>query len=441
MEYIFSIVYNLLLLPAFYISAKILFLFKQKIRSGFKGRKELAKHLRTKISQLDKCKDNILVHCSSLGEFEQAKPIIDELDKTDKFNLIVSFFSPSGFNHSKFDHSLQSKVIKTYIPFDSKSSMKEFVGIINPKAAIVIKYDLWLNFLNQFKANGCKLILANAAINGDRLKNKFFLYRQFKKLLYSKFDLICCTDNSEKENFTKLTGSDENIFVAGDTKYERIENALRQNQNIASAVENFVKDKFVFVVGSSWNEDEDVLFPAMEKISSNGVRQLTDKKLLSIIAPHEPTEENIEELEFKLSSNFPDLKAIRLSELNKYKDESLIVVDSVGLLMNLYKYADVAFVGGGFRTGLHNVLEPAGNSIPVLFGNNKISDDAKKLVLFGGGIPVKDEESLYQTMSKLISDEKLRTETGEHASYLFKEKSEASKKIIQKMFELIEEKK
>ncbi len=438
MEYIFSIGYNLLLLPAFYISAKILFLFKQKIRSGFKGRKELAKHLRAKISQLDKSKDNILVHCSSLGEFEQAKPIIDELDKTDKFNLIVSFFSPSGFNHSKFDHSLQSKVIKTYIPFDSKSSMKEFVGIINPKAAIVIKYDLWLNFLNQLKSNGCRLILANAAINGDRLKNKFFLYRQFKKLLYSKFDLICCTDISEKENFAKIIGSDENIFVAGDTKYERIENALRQNQNKTNIIEDFVKDKFVFVVGSSWNEDEDVLFPAMDKISFNGV--LNNKKLLSIVAPHEPTEENIEELEFKLSSNFPNLKAIRFSELNKYKDESLIVVDSVGLLMNLYKYASIAFVGGGFRTGLHNVLEPAGNSIPVLFGNNKISDDAKRLVLFGGGIPVKDAESLYQIMSKLISDEKLRTETGEHASYLFKEKSEASKKIIQKMFELIQEK-
>src|SRR5437870_10721765 len=126
MKTFWFIIYNLLFLPVFYAAARLISLVNHKVRSAFKGRKDLFKFLESKVSSLDPGKKNILIHCSSLGEFEQAKPIIDELDKTLKYNFIVSFFSPSGFNHSKLDTVLNSKAIKTYLPFDSKSNVIRF---------------------------------------------------------------------------------------------------------------------------------------------------------------------------------------------------------------------------------------------------------------------------------------------------------------------------
>jgi 3-deoxy-D-manno-octulosonic-acid transferase len=190
---------------------------------------------------------------------------------------------------------------------------------------------------------------------------------------------------------------------------------------------DILKNKYVFVIGSSWDKDTELLFPVLDRFGSldNG----TSLPLISIIAPHEPTEDNLQEIEDAIRSDFPHLKCIRYSSLKDFKDENIILVDCIGILMTLYKYADIAYVGGGLHTGLHNVLEPAGYGIPVLFGGWKLSDDAELLIEKGGGVAVNDRKSLYKTMFQLLKQESERIKVGSNSYSVFEKKSEASRKI------------
>src|SRR3970040_2421771 len=194
MKYFWSIVYNFIFLPQFWLSARAISLFNSKLKSGFKGRKGLFKHLYTKVVSLDPQKKNILIHCASLGEFEQAKPIIDELDKTEKYNFIVSFFSPSGFNHSKLDSALKSKIIKTYLPYDTPNNVNRFLDTVNPSSVIFIKYDLWLNLIKELKERNIYILVVNSAFDIRRIKWRFPLSLAFKRNVYKFFDIIGVTN-------------------------------------------------------------------------------------------------------------------------------------------------------------------------------------------------------------------------------------------------------
>jgi 3-deoxy-D-manno-octulosonic-acid transferase len=225
MKSIWLITYNLLFLPLFWLIARIISPFNHKIKTGFRGRRELFNHLEAKIQTLDSSRKNILIHCSSLGEFEQAKPIIDELDKTNRYNFIVSFYSPSGFNHSKLDTALNSRIIKTYLPFDTKKNSQKFISIINPSAALFIKYDLWFNLLTILKNKNIFTALVNAVYDEKKFKWKFFLTRSYKKTVYMLLSFIASTDETDKNNYRKLLNGFVEIESVGDTKYERISKA------------------------------------------------------------------------------------------------------------------------------------------------------------------------------------------------------------------------
>jgi len=427
MKNIWLITYNLLFLPVFWLIAKILSLFNQKIKSGFRGRRELFSHLEVKIQTLDSSRRNILIHCSSLGEFEQAKPIIDELDKTNKYNFIVSFFSPSGFNHSKLDSALNSRIIKTYIPFDTPKNSNRFIDIINPSAVLFIKYDLWFNFLNILNKRNIFTALVNAVYDEKDFKWKFFLTRSYKASVCRLLNYIASTDDQDCIHFKALLNGSDNVQAVGDTKYERISKAKSLAETRTLINGKVLTNKDVFVIGSSWDKDEEILFPVIDKINSNG--HIKEQALMTIIAPHEPTEDTLEEIEYEIQTKYSHLKMIRYSSLNKYKDENIILIDCIGILMTLYKYADLAYVGGGFQTGMHNVLEPAGYGIPVLFGDQKLSEDAENLISKGGGIAVDDQKSLYKNLLHLLKDDEARLNIGIKSFSVFDSKNEASKKI------------
>ncbi len=427
MKSIWQIFYNLLFLPVFWFGAKAFSLVNQKVRSAFRGRKELFRYLESKVSSLDKDKKNILIHCSSLGEFEQAKPIIDELDKALKYNFIVSFFSPSGFNHSRLDTVLNSKAIKTYLPFDTKANVKRFLDRIDPAAVVFVKYDLWLNLLASLKARNIPKILINGVYNKSDFKWRFFVTRSYKKMLYNLFDYIFVADNKNKTNFESILDSSVKIAKSGDTKYERIGKARELASKKEVLKGNIVHGRNVFVIGSSWDRDDEILLPVLNKINSNGI--VAENPLLTVLVPHEPTEDTLEAIEHNIRVNFQHLNIIRYSNLNRYKGENTILVDKVGILMSLYNYADFAYVGGGFQYGLHNVLEPAGYKIPVMFGSEKTSADAKTLTEMGGGIPISDERALYRNLLLLLKNKSGRAEIGEKSFSVFDGKTKASQKI------------
>ncbi len=430
MKYFWSIVYNTLFLPLFWLAAKTVSMFNNKLKAGFKGRKELFKYLKPKIQTLDPSKKNVMIHCASLGEFEQAKPIIDELDKTEKYNFIITFFSPSGFNHSKIDTPLRGQIIKTYLPYDNPSSVKNFLDVTNPAAVIFIKYDLWMNLLKELKQRNIYTMVVNSAFDTRRFKWRFPVSLSYKKSIYELVDVIGVTDDEDRLHFRKLMkGTDSEIEVFGDTKYERISKAKEVSSDKALINNSIIDEKNVFVVGSSWDKDDDVIFPVIDKISSNGLSE--ELSLVTILAPHEPTEDNLEHIEYDIHEKYPHIKSIRYSELTKFKDENLIIIDCIGILMGLYKYADVAYVGGGYQTGMHNVLEPAGYGIPVMFGDEKLSEDAELLIKNGGGIAVEDSKELFKNLVNLLRKDDIRKKLGSKSLSVFDRKNEASKKIAE----------
>ncbi|MGH2574947.1 MAG: 3-deoxy-D-manno-octulosonic acid transferase [Ignavibacteria bacterium] len=429
MKKIWFIVYNFLFLPFFWIIINISSFFNDKIRKGLTERKDVFKLLKTNLKELEPDKKNILIQCSSLGEFEQAKPIIEELDKTNSFNFIVSFFSPSGFNHSKVDIGTKSKIIKTYLPFDWFRCMKNFVKLINPKVFLFIKYDLWFNLLFCSEESNIYKVLVNATYNKKDIKWRFFLTRSFYKTVYNFFNVILTSNEKDAYLLRDILSRQIKVLYFGDTKIERINKAteLAKNENLLN--DKILTNKKVFVVGSSWVEDENIVLPAIDSLGTH--KYLDHNSLLTIIAPHEPTEDNLRNLEEKINSLYSNLTSIRYSELISYNNQNVILIDCVGLLISLYKYADVSYVGGGFRTGLHNVMEPAGYGVPVLFGNEKISEDGEILIKSGDGIAVSGQKTLFNNLCDLLNKEHPGNELGLKSNSLFGKKTEASKKIAE----------
>lgn len=427
MKYIWFLTYNLLFLPVFWVTTRVISLFNRKVKTAYRQRKNLLLNLEVKLHTFKPGRKNILIHCSSLGEFEQAKPIIEELDRTLAYNFVVSFFSPSGFNHSVLDSGLQSEIVKTYLPFDWPSRVSKFVDIVKPDAVIFIKYDLWFNLLFQLGKKNIFKLLANATYDERSIKWRFFLSRWYRKTLYGFFDFIATTDNDDLSNFKKLLPNNISLEMFGDTKYERVNKAKELAKSKTPINGDILTNKNVFVVGSSWSEDDEILFPVIDKInsSSNG----TSIPLITIIAPHEPTASNIEHIEEEIKEKYPHIRSIRYSSLSSYSKENVIIIDCIGILSTLYKYADVAYVGGGLQTGLHNVLEPAAYGIPVMFGDEKISEDAELLIKTGGGIPVNNRKILYKNLMGLLQQEKNRIKIGAKSYSVFEKKNDTSRRL------------
>lgn len=427
MKKIWFLTYNILFLPIFWIVINLFSLFNRKIRKGLSERKSLFNTLDKAIESFDGKRDNLLIHCSSLGEFEQAKPVIEELDKSNRFNFVISFFSPSGFHHSRFDTNLKSPIIKTYLPFDTMPNVKRFISTVKPSAAIFIKYDLWLNLLNKLEAEGIFRVLINATYNEKSFKWKFFISKSYRKTVHDYFNLITTTDEDDKKELEKVLSDKVKIVVVGDTKLERVEKAKESSKNRTLLNGNIIGNRKVFVVGSSWDSDIEVLLPVLDKL--NCKKRSGDKDLVTIIAPHEPSENNLNGIEEKIKDEYNNIRAIRYSHIDRFKNENLILVDSIGLLLTLYKYADIAYVGGGWHSGIHNVMEPAGYGIPVMFGNHKLTEDAELLIKTGGGVAIEDKRTLYKNLLNLLNHTDERILMGKKSRSVFLNNQDTSKKI------------
>ncbi len=396
------LIYNLLIVPLLFIIFHILGLFNKKIKAGIKGRKNLLKKIESEVKQkFDPQKPTFWFHSSSLGEFEQAKPIISKIKESFNPNVIATFFSPSGYEHSK---NYPFADIISYIPFDSPFNAKKFISLIkSPRTYLfLMKYDLWPNHLLFARKENFTLCLANAII--DEKKTSPALKRFFYSTFYELFDFIFLISPKDETSAKRLNLNRPKIISTGDTRYDQV--YLRSRDAIRKELlpDGIVRGKKVFVAGSTWKEDEDVLIPVILKI------QKFDSKFITILVPHEPTKENIERIEREINAK---VKHLRFSQIKNYSNESFIIVDSVGFLMSLYAYADVAYVGGSFKQGIHNVLEPAVYGIPVLYGPKiQNSPEAQKLAQIGGGLIVKNKKQLYKALRKLFSDENLRKETG-----------------------------
>ena len=381
----------------------------KKAKQLLEGHKNTFPLLKEKLSKDD---SYIWFHVSSLGEFEQGRPLMERIRANNpEYRIILTFFSPSGYNSAK---EYKFADIVCYMPFDTKLNAKRFVDMVNPKMAFFVKYEFWLNFLLMLKRRSIPTYSVSSIFRKEQL---FFrkwgcMYRGALKCFTHLF-----VQNEESKRLLSGIGL-ENVTVVGDTRFDRVVTICEAARQLP-LVEAFVEgSKPVFVAGSSWGADESVYMPYF---NSNQGWKL-------IIASHEVNEER-----FKRIENLSKGVCVRYTQatMDEVRAADVLLIDCFGLLSSIYRYGNVAYVGGGFGVGIHNILEAAVYGMPVLFGpNNAKFREAAQLKECGGGIEISDAECFAKQMRVFEENKASLQLAGDAAGKYVSGNSEASEKIL-----------
>ena len=372
---------------------KILARFRSKIKLGVDGRKQTFTVLRNKVSTSDK---TIWMHCASLGEFEQGLPVLKALRESyTAHSIVVSFFSPSGFENKK--NTPFADVI-VYLPMDTISNAKLFLDIIHPELILFVKYDIWPNMLFEIKKRRLKAILISASLRSNQSYFKWY-GRLMRKSLFA-FEHVFTQNELSKHLLNSINYY--NVTVSGDTRFDRVSQQLNSDNTI-DFIEQFKNGKTTVVFGSTWPEDDKLSIPFINLYKGSDVK--------FIIAPH-----NIN-LAYSKSLKSQINKSVMLySEMDNkgLKDFDVFILDTIGYLGKAYSYANIAYVGGAAgKTGLHNILEPAVFGIPIIIGKNYAKfPEAKKLIKINGVTSVTSPNDLGLTLKTMLKSEKKRLEIG-----------------------------
>ena len=395
---------------------KLIAYLKPKIKLFVEGRKSVFSILENSITDADPI---IWMHVASLGEYEQGLPILQKL-KTNypKHKILLTFFSPSGYEIKK---NTKDADIITYLPLDTISNANKFIQLANPVLAIFIKYEIWPNYLNELQKKNVPTFLVSALFS--KKQSYFKWYGGFMRKSLKTFHHFFIQDENSQE-LLKTIGF-TNTTVSGDTRFDRVAEILERD-NTLSFMTDFKQDKFCFVVGSSWPDDEKIIVEHINK-SNYGVKY--------VIAPHNIKTEHIKNLKADISK-----KTLLYSELEheNSKDYEVLLIDTIGLLTKIYSYADIAYVGGGFKTGLHNTLEPVVFGTPLLIGPNyKGFREAEDLVEKGGTIVVKNKDEFSNAFEKLFNNRIMVEELGQINAQYAISKTGATTKVMNHLKQIL----
>lgn len=373
--------------------------FHKKARLMRVGQWKTNSILRNKIDQKEKY---IWFHASSLGEFEQGRPMIEKIKaEHPEYKVLLTFFSPSGYEVRK---QYEGADVICYLPFDTPYRVKKFLNLANPAIAVFIKYEFWANYLNELKRREIPVYIISAIFRPQQVFFKWY-GSSYRKVLYC-FSHLFVQDETSRELLAKYGVA--NVTVAGDTRFDRVID-VQKKARVIEAVQQFVSNSTnegqkILIAGSSWPQDEELFI--------NYFNACLDIKL--IIAPHEIHKEHLLGILSLLKR-----KTMRLSEISS--GESLegvdcLIVDSFGLLSSIYRYGDIAYIGGGFGAGIHNVLEAAVYGIPVVFGPKfQKFKEARDLLQQEGAFTITDKATFEACMNKLLTDREFLEKSGQHA--------------------------
>ena len=391
------------------IVVQILAIFNKKLAQFVNGRKETFPKLLSAIGSDDK---SIWMHCASLGEFEQGRPLLEALRKSrPNYKIILSFFSPSGYEVRK---DYEGADVVVYLPIDTASNGRKFIELAHPEIAIFVKYEFWPNILSVLRKKSIKTILVSGIFREDQL---FFKpYGGWMKKSLRSFSHFFVQNESSQTLIENIGIT--NVSISGDTRFDRVASILEQN-NTLDFLEDFVKDQTVLVAGSTWPTDELHLV--------NFINKNSHKNLRCIIAPHNINPKEILKLQKALNCT-----TSMYSEGALKKDAKVFIADTVGILTKIYSYADIAYIGGGFdKEGVHNVLEPAVFGIPLVIGPiYEKFEEAKELVQLKGCLVAHSDTDLSNHLSKLIEKETYRYQLGEITKTYIKNHLGATKTIL-----------
>ena len=402
-----NLLYNFTAHITFYI-LKIYGLFNGKMRLFIRGRKDTF----DKISILKEEDKVIWFHAASLGEFEQARPIIEKVKKKySNYKVVVTFFSPSGYEIQK-DYKLADVVC--YLPFDTTGRVRKFIQTVHPELVIIIKYEFWPNLLHQLKKHSIKTIL----VSGIFRKNQAFFKSSGKWMRKSleAFDHFYVQNQTSKELLSSINM--ENVTVCGDTRFDRVAKILQQD-NTLNFIKEFKNGQYTVVAGSTWPEGEELLV--------NYIHQSKGQKF--IIAPHHMKSSGIEELKTAIQK---EVILFSEKEGNELSEFDVLIIDTIGLLTKIYSYADAVYVGGGFKTGLHNILEPAIFGVPIVIGPEYSKfQEAEDLVNLKGCFSVTSQQQFSSIFDQLNSHKDFREKTGKINQQYIQENKGATEKIME----------
>jgi len=343
-----------------------------------KGRKDAEKfHFKEK---------TIWMHCASLGEFEQGRPIIELLKiKFPHYPIVISFFSPSGYEIRK-NYPLANKVI--YLPLDTTTQAKKIINSINPAIVIWVKYEFWWNHLAELKRRNIPVILIAAIFRKSQPFFKWYGQSWRKGIKLFHFLFVQNIKSLELLNSININ----NAAIIGDTRFDRVKEIADTKTDIPF-IKEFINGHKVIVAGSTWEADE--------KLFAATINNFENIKL--IIVPHDIDPANI----IRLKKNFN--KSLCYSEVINnntiIQSINILILDSIGLLSTLYQYADIVYVGGGFGKGIHNILEPAVYGVPILFGpNHQKFAEATEMINRGGGFCIKNSIDFTSTVMTLLNN-------------------------------------
>ena len=377
----------------YYLVIRIVSPFNKKAYFFVKGRKNWRKNLTGKVDNNERY---IWFHCASLGEFEQGRPVIEEIKKQfPERKIALTFFSPSGYEIRK-NYDLAD--IIAYLPVDTKKNARDFVSLLNPERVFFVKYEFWYFYISELKKRKIPLFIISAIFRKNQQFFKNTPWGKFYRKMLFQFEHIFIQDEASAQLLKSLGIS--NYTVSGDTRFDRVA-AIARNSKSIPAVEKFRGNARLLVAGSTWKPDEELL---TEYINNS-------KHIKFIIAPHEVSEANINRLLQMLK-----IPAIRFSQIEKAETDNfrVIVIDSIGLLSSLYRYGNVAYIGGGFGVGIHNILEAATFGLPIIFGPNYSKfKEAVDLTSKGGAFTISNFNQLETIADTLLYDDETSRKASE----------------------------
>ncbi len=390
---------------------KLASFFNKKAKLRHKGSKNTFKNIQNFIAE-----KTIWIHCASLGEFEQGRPIIELIKKTKpEYKIALSFYSPSGYEIRK---NYENADIVFYLPDDNKKNARKLIKILNPEITFFIKYEFWYWYLNELRNKSIPSYLISGIFRNEQVFFKF--YGSFYRKILHNFSHLFVQNKTSKELLKSI--NIENVSVVGDTRFDRVIE-ISENSKKFPLIDKFTKNKLVFIAGSTWKPDEEIIF--------NFINKNEDKNIKFIIAPHEIKNENINRI-----NNLSNKKTLRLSlaDSNNIEEVKILIIDNIGMLSSLYSYGDIAYIGGGFGAGIHNTLEAAVFGIPVIFGKKYHKfDEAIALLNRKAAFSISNKKDFNSILKNLISNENFRNETGDNAKTYIKENANISKKILNKI--------
>jgi 3-deoxy-D-manno-octulosonic-acid transferase len=399
--------YNIIIY-AYLLGVAIYSRFNEKVRKMWRGERDAFGVLREKVEPGARY---VWFHAASLGEFEQGRPLMEQIKRDHpELKILLTFFSPSGYEVRK---NYEGADIICYLPLDTIRNARRFLRLIRPEMAFFIKYEFWYNYLHILKHRGVPTYSVSSIFREGQV---FFRWygRQYGRVL--KCFTHFYVQNEKSRELLHSIGIDC-VTIVGDTRFDRVLQIKNQSKELP-VVESFLKDApKVFVAGSSWPPDEEIFIRYF--------REHPEWKL--IIAPHVIGEDHLQQIDKLLAGR----KMMRYTTAVESQEASVLIIDCFGLLSSIYRYATVSYVGGGFGVSIHNTLEAAVWGCPVIFGpENKKFQEAQGLKACGGGFEIKGYEDFEQLMNRFIKDTSYLKDAGQKAGDYVKNLAGATEKIL-----------